>query len=118
MKFEAIKAFRAKLVANEPLAGLWVTLEAPSVTEAAVAFGLDYVVVDAEHGHFDWGAVAGMVSQCLFPSHYACTSCLSERARVIHDSGRRTQCLVHLAKTLVTQVSHKCFGARGQVLEQ
>ena len=61
MKYEAVKAFRKKLRANEPLAGLWVTLEAPSITEAAVAFGLDYVVVDAEHGHLDWGIVAGMV---------------------------------------------------------
>ena len=34
-----------------------MTLEAPSITEAAVAFGLDYVVVDAEHGHLDWGVV-------------------------------------------------------------
>lgn len=99
MKFEAVKAFRAKLRANEPVAGLWVTLEcvatllqldyrathartlfsymylhvrhyeyltaagagrparAPSITEAAVAFGLDYVVIDAEHGHLDWGVV-------------------------------------------------------------
>lgn len=57
MKFEAVQTFRAKLRANEPVAGLWVTLETPSVTEAAVAFGLDYVVVDAEHGHFDWGIV-------------------------------------------------------------
>jgi 2-keto-3-deoxy-L-rhamnonate aldolase RhmA len=67
MKYEAVKAFRKKLRANEPLAGLWVTLEAPSITEAAVAFGLDYVVVDAEHGHFDWGIVAGRV--CVFFTH-------------------------------------------------
>ena len=57
MKFEAVRAFRAKLRAGEPVAGLWVTLESPSITEAAVAFGLDYVVIDAEHGHLDWGVV-------------------------------------------------------------
>jgi 2-keto-3-deoxy-L-rhamnonate aldolase RhmA len=34
--------------------GLWVTLESPSLTEIAVALGLDWVVIDAEHGHLDW----------------------------------------------------------------
>ena len=34
--------------------GLWVTLEAPSVTEIAAVAGLDWVVIDAEHGHLDY----------------------------------------------------------------
>jgi len=34
--------------------GLWVTLESGSITEIAVALDLDFVVVDAEHGHLDW----------------------------------------------------------------
>src|SRR5207248_9353899 len=38
--------------------GLWVTLESASVTEMAVALGLDWVVIDAEHGHLDWKEVA------------------------------------------------------------
>jgi len=33
---------------------MWASLEAGSITEIAVALGLDYVVVDAEHGHLDW----------------------------------------------------------------
>src|SRR4029078_11596761 len=37
-----------------PVFGLWVTLESPSITEIAVALGLDWVVIDAEHGHLDW----------------------------------------------------------------
>ena len=37
-----------------PVFGLWVTLESPSITEMAVALGLDWVVIDAEHGHLDW----------------------------------------------------------------
>jgi 2-keto-3-deoxy-L-rhamnonate aldolase RhmA/quercetin dioxygenase-like cupin family protein len=54
MKTSAIRALRQKLAADAPVYGLWVTLEAPSVTEMAVALGLDWVVIDAEHGHLDW----------------------------------------------------------------
>src|SRR6059058_6120838 len=58
MKTVAIQALRRKLAADKPVFGLWVTLESPSVTEMAVALGLDWVVIDAEHGHLDWGDVA------------------------------------------------------------
>jgi 2-dehydro-3-deoxyglucarate aldolase/4-hydroxy-2-oxoheptanedioate aldolase len=54
MKASALRAFRRKLAADVPVYGLWVTLESPSITEIAVALGLDWVVIDAEHGHLDW----------------------------------------------------------------
>ena len=54
MKTQAIKALRERLAHNEPVLGLWVTLESASITELAVALGLDWVVIDAEHGHLDW----------------------------------------------------------------
>ncbi|MHB0956942.1 MAG: aldolase/citrate lyase family protein [Pirellulaceae bacterium] len=54
MKTAALQKLRAKLAANQPVHGLWVTLESPSITEIAVALGVDWVVVDAEHGHLDW----------------------------------------------------------------
>ena len=54
MKTEALKRFRSKLGNNEPVYGLWATLESASVTEMAVSLGVDWVVVDAEHGHLDW----------------------------------------------------------------
>ncbi len=54
MKRRALECLRAKLAANEPTYGLWVTLESASITEMAVALGIDWVVVDAEHGHLDW----------------------------------------------------------------
>ncbi len=54
MKSAAIKRFRSMLRADECVYGLWVTLESPSLTEIAVALGLDWVVIDAEHGHLDW----------------------------------------------------------------
>ncbi len=54
MKTAAIQKFRQKLARDEPVYGLWVTLESASITEMAVALGLDWVVIDAEHGHLDW----------------------------------------------------------------
>src|SRR3954463_11229457 len=54
MKSPAIRKLRQKLAASQPVYGLWVTLESPSVTEMAVALGLDWGVIDAEHGHLDW----------------------------------------------------------------
>jgi 2-keto-3-deoxy-L-rhamnonate aldolase RhmA len=54
MKTAAIQKLRAKLGRENPVYGLWVTLESASITEMAVALGLDWVVIDAEHGHLDW----------------------------------------------------------------
>src|SRR6476659_4235508 len=54
MKNSAIRKLREKLAANQPVYGLWVTLESATITEMAVALGLDWVVIDAEHGHLDW----------------------------------------------------------------
>ena len=54
MKSHAIRKLRAALAADRAVYGLWVTLESASVTEMAVALGLDWVVIDAEHGALDW----------------------------------------------------------------
>jgi phosphoglycerate dehydrogenase-like enzyme/2-keto-3-deoxy-L-rhamnonate aldolase RhmA len=54
MKISALQKLRKIWAADQPTFGLWVTLESPSVTEMAVALGLDFVVIDAEHGHLDW----------------------------------------------------------------
>ncbi len=48
---------RQRLQARETCYGLWVSTESPSVTEAAVALGLDWVCVDTEHGHLDFHEV-------------------------------------------------------------
>ena len=58
MKPSACRALRAKLADNQPVFGLWVTLDSPAVTEMAVGLGLDWVVIDAEHGHLDWKEIA------------------------------------------------------------
>ncbi|MBS0265759.1 MAG: cupin domain-containing protein [Planctomycetes bacterium] len=54
MNTAAIRKLRKKLKANDPVYGLWITLESATITEMAVALGLDWVVIDAEHGHLDW----------------------------------------------------------------
>jgi 2-keto-3-deoxy-L-rhamnonate aldolase RhmA len=54
MKTAAIRKLRHRLGADTPVYGLWVTLESPSITEMAVALGIDWVVIDGEHGHLDW----------------------------------------------------------------
>jgi len=54
MKTSALKRLRQKLAADEPVYGLWITLESASISEMAVALGLDWIVIDAEHGHLDW----------------------------------------------------------------
>lgn len=57
MKAAALKKLRQKLAADQPVYGLWNTLDSASITEMAVALGLDWVVIDTEHGHLDWGEV-------------------------------------------------------------
>ena len=54
MKVPAIQRLRAKLASRQPVYGLWITLESASICEMAVALGLDWVTIDAEHGHLDW----------------------------------------------------------------
>ena len=45
---------KKKFASRRPTTGLWVTLESPTITEIAVTLGLDWVVIDAEHGHLDF----------------------------------------------------------------
>ena len=57
MKIRALEKFRRRLAAGHPVHGLWVTLDSASVTELAVALGLDWIVIDAEHGQLDWSQI-------------------------------------------------------------
>jgi 2-keto-3-deoxy-L-rhamnonate aldolase RhmA len=65
MKINALKKLRAKLAADEPVYGLWITLESASLTDMAVSLGLDWVVIDAEHGHLGWKEINEHVRACL-----------------------------------------------------
>lgn len=57
MKTRALQTLRRRLAAGHSATGLWVTLDSASVTEMAVALGLDWVVIDAEHGQLDWSQI-------------------------------------------------------------
>src|SRR5262249_61232657 len=61
MKIAALERFRKKLAQDEAVYGLWITLESASISEMAVALGLDWIVVDAEHGHLDWKDILGHI---------------------------------------------------------
>ncbi|MFN5586356.1 MAG: HpcH/HpaI aldolase family protein, partial [Planctomyces sp.] len=65
MKTAALKKFRSRLQQQQPVVGLWVTLESASLTEMAVALGVDWVVVDAEHGHLDWKDISEHIRAAL-----------------------------------------------------
>lgn len=45
---------KARLSRKEPTLGLWVTLESAAVSEIAAALGLDWIVIDTEHGALDF----------------------------------------------------------------
>ena len=45
---------RRKLKANETTFGMWVTLEAPTVSEIAAEMGVDWICVDMEHGSLSY----------------------------------------------------------------
>lgn len=57
MKTAAIQKLRAKLQSDQATFGLWVSLESASITEMAVGLGLDWIVIDAEHGHLGWNDI-------------------------------------------------------------
>src|SRR5262245_19166916 len=61
MKTAAIKKLKQKVAAKETAYGMWVTLESPSITEMAVALGLDWMVIDAEHGQLDWQEIVAHI---------------------------------------------------------
>ena len=53
MKTAALRRFRGRLAHDEPVFGLWITLESASLAEMATGLDLDWIVIDAEHGHLD-----------------------------------------------------------------
>jgi len=56
------EALRSKLAAKEPAYGLWVTSEAPAVTEVAAILGLDWICIDTEHGYLAYKDIQGHLS--------------------------------------------------------
>lgn len=48
-----LNPLKRKLTAGETALGFWVSLEAPAITEIAATLGLDWVLIDAEHGSLE-----------------------------------------------------------------
>ncbi|MSO21691.1 MAG: hypothetical protein EXQ58_00245 [Acidobacteria bacterium] len=48
---------KQKLRGGQTTFGLWVTLESPTITEIATHLELDWICIDAEHGHLDFKEV-------------------------------------------------------------
>ena len=65
MKIDAITRFRAMLARDEPVFGMWAAMETGLSSEIAVACGLDFVVIDAEHSSLDWSHIADHVRSAL-----------------------------------------------------
>lgn len=77
MKFDALKRLRGKLAADQPVYGFWVTLESPNISDAAVALGFDWLLIDTEHNHLGWKEVAEHV-RATVRSHTVCIVRLPE----------------------------------------
>src|SRR6266481_1233255 len=54
MKTAAINGLKKRLATGQPTYGMWISMESATVSEMAVGLGLDWIVIDAEHGHLDW----------------------------------------------------------------
>ena len=65
MNVPAIKKLRRKLAANQHICGLWITMESPSISAICAAMGLDWIVIDTEHGHLDWKEVLSHVRSAV-----------------------------------------------------
>lgn len=53
MNVRAVRNLKRRLAAGEPAYGMWITLEAPTISMIGAALGLDWVVIEGEHGHLD-----------------------------------------------------------------
>ena len=53
-----------KLRDNLPVMGIWNTLGSPLVTEVLARGGLDFIIIDMEHGLYDLSQVHLYVDKC------------------------------------------------------
>jgi 4-hydroxy-2-oxoheptanedioate aldolase len=55
---------RDKLARGETLAGIWSVIPHAQVAGALATAGFDFVVLDCEHGGYDFGALEGAIGAC------------------------------------------------------
>ncbi len=119
MKTAAIREVRRKLAAGQTVYGLWVTLESASITEMAVGLGLDWVVIDAEHGHLDWKEVVEHVRAAVRSDTIALVRLAELNAGLVKralDVGADGVVIpwVETAEQLRQAVAFACYPPRGR----
>lgn len=55
---------RRRLTRGETLAGIWSVIPHPQVAGALATAGFDFVILDCEHGGFDFAALEGAIGAC------------------------------------------------------
>lgn len=55
---------RRKLAQGATLAGIWSVIPHPQVAGAVAAAGLDFAILDCEHGAWDFAALEGAIGAC------------------------------------------------------
>ncbi|HVJ72557.1 MAG TPA: aldolase/citrate lyase family protein [Casimicrobiaceae bacterium] len=55
---------RAKLAAGRTLAGIWSLIPSAPLVGALAASGFDFVILDAEHGAWDFATLDGAITAC------------------------------------------------------
>lgn len=55
---------RDKLASGAPLAGIWSIIPHPQVVGALATAGFDFVILDCEHGGYDFGALESAIAAC------------------------------------------------------
>jgi len=113
---------KEKLQSGKPVIGTWNTLGAPSVTEVIAHSGLDFQIIDLEHGPFALDQVHLHVSAC--ESVQECTPLVrvpaNEEWMILQalDQGAHGVVVPHVsthnaAKKLVSSVKYPPLGGRG-----
>lgn len=55
---------REKLASGKPVLGMWSIINSPMMSEIAASAGLDFQILDMEHGSFDVGSLDASIRSC------------------------------------------------------
>jgi 4-hydroxy-2-oxoheptanedioate aldolase len=60
----SLNPLKAKLAAGGSIAGIWQDIPAPQLTAALAIAGFDFVILDCEHGGWDFSALDAAITAC------------------------------------------------------
>jgi len=55
---------REKIASGQPVLGIWSIINSPMVSEIAASSGLDFQILDMEHGVYDTGVLSASILAC------------------------------------------------------